>query len=64
MSQQRATRPAAEARLRVARKSYAQASRHQEWLPDEALKETFPASDPISPARTSESAWARRAERG
>jgi len=24
---------------------------HQEWLLDEALKETFPASDPISPAR-------------
>jgi hypothetical protein len=23
---------------------------HQEWLIDEALKETFPASDPISPA--------------
>ena len=27
------------------------ASRHEEWLLDEALKETFPASDPISPAR-------------
>ena len=26
-------------------------SAHQEWLLDEALKETFPASDPISPAR-------------
>ena len=26
-------------------------SRHEEWLLDEALKETFPASDPISPAR-------------
>jgi len=24
---------------------------HREWLLDEALKETFPASDPISPAR-------------
>jgi hypothetical protein len=30
--------------------SRAEASRHQEWLLDEALKETFPASDPISPA--------------
>ena len=26
------------------------ASVHEEWLLDEALKETFPASDPISPA--------------
>ena len=26
------------------------ASQHEEWLLDEALKETFPASDPISPA--------------
>jgi len=26
---------------------------HQEWLIDEALKETFPASDPISPALSS-----------
>jgi hypothetical protein len=26
----------------------------QEWLLDEALKETFPASDPISPARPAE----------
>ena len=25
-------------------------SLHEEWLLDEALKETFPASDPISPA--------------
>jgi hypothetical protein len=24
--------------------------RHDEWLLDEALDETFPASDPISPA--------------
>jgi hypothetical protein len=28
------------------------ASRHDEWLLDEALRETFPASDPISPAIT------------
>jgi len=27
---------------------------HEEWLLDEALKETFPASDPISPARPAE----------
>jgi hypothetical protein len=26
------------------------ASRHDEWLLDEALLETFPASDPIAPA--------------
>ena len=25
--------------------------RHQEWLIDESLDETFPASDPISPAK-------------
>ena len=30
-------------------------SQHEEWLLDEALKETFPASDPISPARPSAS---------
>jgi len=24
--------------------------RHEEWLLDEALSETFPASDPIAPA--------------
>lgn len=34
-------------------------SRHDEWLLDEALGETFPASDPIAPAlpreRTDES---------
>ena len=30
-------------------------SLHQEWLLDEALKETFPASDPISPARPTQS---------
>jgi hypothetical protein len=28
------------------------AARHEEWLLDEALKETFPASDPISPAHS------------
>jgi hypothetical protein len=28
------------------------ANRHDEWLLDEALRETFPASDPISPAIT------------
>jgi len=27
------------------------AAGHDEWLLDEALAETFPASDPISPAR-------------
>jgi hypothetical protein len=32
----------------------ASTSVHEEWLLDEALKETFPASDPISPARPSE----------
>jgi hypothetical protein len=26
-------------------------ARHDDWLLDEALRETFPASDPISPAR-------------
>jgi len=26
------------------------AAEHQDWLLDEALRETFPASDPISPA--------------
>ena len=26
-------------------------TRHEDWLLDEALRETFPASDPISPAR-------------
>jgi hypothetical protein len=25
--------------------------RHEDWLLDEALRETFPASDPISPAK-------------
>ena len=30
-------------------------SLHEEWLLDEALKETFPASDPISPARPTRS---------
>jgi hypothetical protein len=30
-------------------------SQHEEWLLDEALKETFPASDPISPARPTKS---------
>jgi hypothetical protein len=25
---------------------------HEEWLLDESLAETFPASDPIAPART------------
>lgn len=28
----------------------AQAARHDEWLIDESLEETFPASDPIAPA--------------
>ena len=27
---------------------------HDEWLLDESLRETFPASDPISPAITPE----------
>ncbi|SAL06595.1 hypothetical protein AWB81_07673 [Caballeronia arationis] len=29
----------------------AEAQEHQDWLLDEALAETFPASDPISPSR-------------
>jgi hypothetical protein len=29
-------------------------NRHDEWLLDESLRETFPASDPISPAITPE----------
>lgn len=29
---------------------------HDDWLLDEALRETFPASDPISPACSGESA--------
>jgi hypothetical protein len=33
--------------------SAAELGRPQEWLLDEALKETFPASDPISPAMPS-----------
>jgi hypothetical protein len=32
----------------------AEASRREEWLLDEALEETFPASDPISPALPTE----------
>ena len=49
-----ASRPgptAPSARAAVARASM---NVHEEWLLDEALKETFPASDPISPARPSE----------
>ena len=36
-----------------AARSRTESGRRQEWLLDEALKETFPASDPISPARPS-----------
>jgi hypothetical protein len=34
-------------------------STHADWLLDEALKETFPASDPIAPARIPETDQAR-----
>ena len=42
--------PARELRLRDEHARSPNASAHQEWLIDEALRETFPASDPISPA--------------
>ena len=29
-------------------------SKHEDWLLDEALAETFPASDPIAPAHSPE----------
>ena len=31
------------------RRVKANGSAHEEWLLDEAIKETFPASDPVSP---------------
>jgi|KBSMisStandDraft_5_1062788.scaffolds.fasta_scaffold1154547_2 hypothetical protein len=39
-------------------------SRHEEWLLDEALKETFPASDPISPARAAKKPIRERSQDG
>ena len=33
------------------RKPDENARKHQEWLLDEAIEESFPASDPISPKR-------------
>lgn len=46
--------PASERRLRDEETRSPNASAHQEWLIDEALRETFPASDPISPATPGE----------
>ena len=36
---------------------------HDEWLLDEALAETFPASDPISPTRDDDRSSGKRAVR-
>jgi len=49
-----ASRPGHTAPSAHAAVACASMSVHEEWLLDEALKETFPASDPISPARPSE----------
>jgi hypothetical protein len=37
-------------------------ARHNEWLIDEAIKETFPASDPISPGQPGSLVGLRYAE--
>ena len=37
---------------------------HDEWLLDEALAETFPASDPISPTRDDDRSSGKRAAPG
>ena len=54
------TRPRGGAPATDSAASRAELGRRQEWLLDEALKETFPASDPISPAEPAERRDAKR----
>jgi len=48
--ERKGTAPAQNAPERAASTIDATSTAHDEWLLDEALMETFPASDPVSPA--------------